>query len=250
MDPTRWRRYLTDFHTDRPGITEQVLGRARGGDAYGWLADAVPAAARVLDVACGSAPLPARLPGRSYLGIDVSAAELATARARSAVPLARGEAAALPVADASVDVVVCSMGLQVLDPLPAVLAEFHRVLRPGGRLVATVPGRGPLRPRDLPVVAALLAALGRGLGYPNDEPLRRLPAALGVAGLRTADDRRRRFGMRLRTAADADLFLSSLYLPSMPAARYRAARTVLRTLARVHAEAPIPVRRVVAIRPP
>lgn len=250
MDDTGWEQYLADFHAGWPGITEQVLGRARDrdGDAYDWLADAVPPQRRVVDVACGSAPLWSRLPGRTYLGVDVCAAELAAARARGAGHLVRGDATALPVADAGIDVVTCSMALQVLTPLPVVLAEISRILVPGGHLAATVPDRRPLHLGDVPVLTGLLAALGRGLGYPNDEPLRRLPDALTAVGLRRLADQRRRYGFLLRSRADADLFLASLYLPGLPAARYRAAQRMLRTFARVGAQVPIPVRRIVATR--
>jgi SAM-dependent methyltransferase len=245
-----WSDYLADFHAGRPGITEQVLRRARGagGDPYGWLAAAVPPEGVVLDVACGSAPLWPRLPGRTYVGVDLSAAELAVARRRGPDLLARASATALPLDSGSVDVVVCSMALQVLTPLPAALAEIARVLKPGGRLVATVPDRGPLRVTDVPMLAGLLAALGRGLGYPNDTLLGRLPDLLSAVGLRLVVDERQRFDYRLADAAYADLFLASLYLPDLPARRYRAAQAFLRTLARVRARLPVPIRRVVASR--
>jgi SAM-dependent methyltransferase len=249
---SRWPGYLDAFHTRHPGITEHVLRRARaaGGDAYDWLAAAVPAATTVLDVACGSAPLWTWLPGRAYVGVDINAAELAAARRRGAPGLIRATAAALPVRDASVDTVTCSMALQILTPLPRVLAEISRVLRPGGRLVATVPARHPLRATDLPVLAGLLAALGRGLAYPNDGLPHRLPTPLRSAGLTVIADEHRRFRYRLRVRADADLLLASLYLPDLPEWRRRAARTYLRALARARVSLPVPIRRITAQRPP
>jgi SAM-dependent methyltransferase len=245
-----WQRYLAGFHAQSPGITEQVLGRARDGawDPYDWVASVAPSPARVVDLACGSGPLWPRLPGRTYLGVDASAAELAAARGRGAGRLVRAVAAALPLADACVDVVVCSMALQVLAPLPVVLAEITRVLVPGGLLVATMPDRGPLRPGDLVVLAGLLAALGRRLEYPNDSLLGRLPDLLAGARLRLLADERRRFGYPLVGRAAADRLLASLYLPDLPAHRYRTARTVLRGLARPGIVVPVPVRRVIASR--
>jgi len=61
-------RFLLDFHQARPGVTEEAFGELavrRGGrdlrSSYAALAEAVPAhARRVLDLACGSAPLQAR----------------------------------------------------------------------------------------------------------------------------------------------------------------------------------------------
>lgn len=246
-----WPQYLAGFHAQRAGITEQVLSQARGarGDPYDWLAAVVPQPARVLDLACGNAPLWPRLPGRSYVGIDVSAAELVAARRRGALTVICASAGALPLPDASVDVVVCSMAAQVLTPLPEVLAETARVLVPGGRLVATVPDRGPLQPADLAVLAPLLAALGRRLGYPNDAGLRRLPGLCAGAGLRLVADVRRRFAYRLVDRAAADRFLASLYLPDLPAARYQAARALLRALAHAPVSLPVPIRRIIATRP-
>lgn len=245
-----WPKYLAAFHAGRAGITEHVLRRARldGRDAYDWLADAVPPAGLVLDVACGSAPLRVRLPGRSYLGVDLSATELAVARRGGADRLAQASATAVPLAAGSVDVVVCSMALHIVTPLPAALAEAVRVLTPGGRLVATLPDRGPLRVGDLPVLTGLLMILGRRLRYPNDGLLEALPDVLARVGLRRLTDDRRRFPYRLRSRADADLFLDSLYLPGLPRGRYRAARAFLRTLARTGINLPVPIRRVVADR--
>jgi AhpD family alkylhydroperoxidase len=98
------------------------------------------------------------------------------------------------------------------------------------------------------VLAGLFGALGRTLRYPNDEALRRLPDLLAAAGLRPVTDQRRRYAYRLGSAADTELFLASLYLPDLPAARHRAARTVLHAATRMRAHVPVPIRRIVAVR--
>lgn len=250
MRTPQWTAYLDAFHTQRPGITEAVLERARDGhqDAYDWLAEAVPPAGAVLDLACGNAVLWSRLPARTYIGLDSNAGELAAARARGAPHLMRAHAASLPVAAASVDAVTVSMALQILAPLPVVLAETSRVLRAGGLLVATVPARGPVRSIDLPVLAGLLTTLGRGLSYPNDHLLRRSEALFEAAGLTVCSDESRLFRYPLGSAADAELLLSSLYLPELPRWRRRAALAYLRTLARAGVRLPVPIRRIVAQR--
>jgi hypothetical protein len=51
----------------------------------------------------------------------------------------------------------------------------------------------------------------------------------------------------VRTAADAELFLSSLYLPGIAPARYRRAGAYVRVLARFGVELPVPIRRFVAV---
>ena len=245
-----WAGYLDGFHAERPGITEAVLRRSHGtdgGDPYGRLADAIPGRGRVLDLACGSAPLRCDLPGRTYLGVDASAAELAAARGRGAENLIRARALPLPLADGSVDAVACSMGLMLLTPLADTLDEIARVLAPSGVLAVTVPATGPLRPLDIVVVAGLLGVLGRRLRYPNDAELRDLSGYLARAGLLVTGDGRERYGYRPRGAADADTFVASLYLPGRR--RDGAARRYVRALSRAGVELPVPIRRVVAVKP-
>lgn len=86
-------------------------------------------------------------------------------------------------------------------------------------------------------------------GYPAGSELRRLPALLAQAGLLLVRDERRRFGCRLGGRAGAAEFLSSLYLPGLPAARSRLAGAYLRLLARLGAELPVPLRRIIAVKP-
>jgi SAM-dependent methyltransferase len=240
-----WDNYLAGFHRDRAGITDEVLrcSRDAGINPYQWFMAAVPDQGVVLDVACGSAPLGPMVDARRYLGLDMSAAELAVARRAGAGPLVRASATAIPLPTASVDVVVCSMALMIITPLPVALAEVRRVLVRGGRLVATVLARGPLQRGDLPAMVGLTTLLGRRLRYPNDDLL---DALLATSGLRVDSDEHRRFGYRLGDARDADRFLASLYLPDLPPIRYRLTRAYLRGLSRFGFELPIPIRRIVA----
>jgi SAM-dependent methyltransferase len=244
-----WVEYLARFHQQRAGVTERVLRRCvdrRGATPYDWLAEPAADAAPVLDLACGSAPLWPRLAGRRYLGVDRSTAELALAASRGAGPLVRADAAALPVADRTVRLVVCAMALMIVEPLPRVLAEIGRVLAPGGRLVAIVPTSGPPPARDVAVAAGLVATAGR-LSYPNDPALADPSDVFTAAGLRLVGDEARRFTYRLTAPADADKLLDSLYLPRVPPRRVRVARAYLHMLARVHARVPVPIRRLVAV---
>jgi SAM-dependent methyltransferase len=103
-------------------------------------AAAVAAGTRVLDVATGPGWVAARAAGRgaSVVGIDV--AEAMIARARSAHPeleLRRADAHDLPFADASFDAVVGNLVVMHLSRPERAMAEFARVLRPGGRLALT-----------------------------------------------------------------------------------------------------------------
>lgn len=97
----------------------------------------------VLDVCCGTGDLVRAFAGlnpppRLVLGLDFAAHMLACGR-YDGLPgrwqLLRGDALRLPLQDASVDVVSCAFGIRNFQDLAAGLREFHRVLRPGGRVV-------------------------------------------------------------------------------------------------------------------
>ncbi|MBO0871186.1 MAG: class I SAM-dependent methyltransferase [Micromonosporaceae bacterium] len=90
---------------------------------------------RCLDLCCGTGAHAALLRGLGWtpVGVDISAGQLRYAAGR--LPVAVGDAAALPVASASVPAVVCLMAHTDLPDYPAVVHEAARVLRPGGRLV-------------------------------------------------------------------------------------------------------------------
>jgi demethylmenaquinone methyltransferase / 2-methoxy-6-polyprenyl-1,4-benzoquinol methylase len=104
----------------------------------------------ILDVACGTGDVSLKLhkallretptpPGR-VIGLDFTYAMLPLARQkaqhRSAnITWINGDAQALPLPDQSVDVISISFGIRNVVDTAAALAEFRRVLRPGGRLV-------------------------------------------------------------------------------------------------------------------
>ena len=92
----------------------------------------------VLDAACGTGRHAEWLAaqGHDVVGVDVSPAMLARARAK--IPSGRfeqGDLTALPQPDASVDAVLCTLALVHVADLRPALAEFARVVRPGGRIV-------------------------------------------------------------------------------------------------------------------
>jgi SAM-dependent methyltransferase len=106
------------------------------------------AAERVLDVACGTG-IVARLaaervgPSGTVVGVDASPAMLAAGRRASAglpIDWREADAAALPFAEASFDLVLCQQGLQYFPDRIGALREMRRVLTPGGRLGLAVFG--------------------------------------------------------------------------------------------------------------
>jgi SAM-dependent methyltransferase len=111
------------FTADEPVVAECLSGRASG---------------VALDAACGTGRFAEFLARRGHrvIGVDSSPEMLAHARRR--VPDGEFHAAELdrlPLPDDSVDVIVCALALVHVRSLPPVLAEFARVLRPGGDLI-------------------------------------------------------------------------------------------------------------------
>ena len=105
---------------------------------------AVRAGESVLDVGCGPGFYAQELlevvgPDGRVVGIDASPEMLAAATARCArhanVAFHRGDATALPVADASFDAALCVQVLEYVPDATGALAEIRRALRPGGRAV-------------------------------------------------------------------------------------------------------------------
>jgi SAM-dependent methyltransferase len=248
--PSRpWRSYLAEFHAAEPGITERVLSRSLDDDgrtAYEWLLDAVPPdTAEVLDVGCGSGPLGNHVSRAAYLGVDTSTAELRLA-ARVGRRVASADAARLPLRSGSVDVVVSSMALMLVQPLQSVAHEIARVLRPHGLLCATTPTTGPLTAADRTRWARLLFRLRQsGFTYPNEPD--EIVTALAAAGLVVTDDDSRRFAYSVRTRADGELLVRSLYLPRMSSTRQHAAVSLAGEWA-PHSRIGLPIRRFVARR--
>ena len=172
--------FLVDFHDRMPGGSSSAFGPLpvtdpdgrRFASSYHALSERLAAITGMLpdgpllDLACGDGHLLALLApssgrGRPRLGVDLSAGELAVARARlgDSVTLLQARAQALPLADASVAVISCHMALMLMAEPEAVVTEMRRVLMPGGRLLAVVPAAPSRGSAHAPLIAAWLAAL-------------------------------------------------------------------------------------------
>mgnify|MGYP001167493564 CR=1 FL=1 len=134
----------TNTGWDEPQFRRHFAGVLRPGDT-------------VLDIGCGDArAYQAKLMevAREVHGIDISERAVARARAKGVLAKVHDLSENLPYEDETFDVVVCFEVLEHLfDPKHAV-REIRRILRPGGRLVASVPNAGYFRDR--------LAVLTRG----------------------------------------------------------------------------------------
>jgi SAM-dependent methyltransferase len=99
--------------------------------------DALPAGV-ALDAACGTGRYAQFLAERGHQVIGVDGSPEMLVRARVRVPkgtFLRGALDRLPVADGAVDLVVCTLALTHVRDLGPVIAEFARVLCPGGHLL-------------------------------------------------------------------------------------------------------------------
>jgi SAM-dependent methyltransferase len=142
---------------------------------------------RVLDVGCGTGVVARQAvqmvgPTGQVVGVDVNAPMLSMAkrlvadRVHGPITWRHGDAAFLPFADATYDVVLCQQGLQYFPDRPTALREMARVLVPDGRLALSV-----WRPLErYPFFVALVAAIESHLSVEAAGPLR-APFALGEA---------------------------------------------------------------------
>jgi SAM-dependent methyltransferase len=244
-----WDRYVEQFHDNRPGITETVLGagRARGSTPYEWLAAAVDdPGGTLLDLACGSAPLAPLVGADRWIGLDRSDAELRTAQHRHPDgTLVRADASRLPLRDRSVESVACSLALMALPSLELVVDELARVTRVGGRLALLLPTGAPLSLRDRGRYARLSLTLrARPDQFPNPVAMRDTARLLAAGGYTVTRDERIRFAYRITDEAGADALVDSFYLPGVTPERLLAARLVVRRWRGT--DIGIPLRRIVA----
>lgn len=117
------------------------------------------------------------------IGVDMTAAMITKARANAAkggytnVDFRLGEIEALPVADASVDLIMSNCVINLSPEKARVFQEAFRVLRPGGRLaIADIVATRPL-PRSLREKLASIGACVGGATLVDD--LRTMLAAAG-----------------------------------------------------------------------
>ncbi|UZW60533.1 malonyl-ACP O-methyltransferase BioC [Lysobacter enzymogenes] len=140
---------------DQAAALQREVG-ARLSETLDYLDERVPDV--VVDVGCGpghlSAAMQQRWPRAQVIALDLALPMLRQARgrfgeggwrprllggARRPDPVC-ADARALPLRDASVDVLFSNLCLQWVEDLPAVFAGFRRVLKPGGLLLVSTFG--------------------------------------------------------------------------------------------------------------
>ncbi|HYN10146.1 MAG TPA: ubiquinone/menaquinone biosynthesis methyltransferase [Vicinamibacterales bacterium] len=156
--------------------------------------------ARLLDLACGTGDIAfeAARRGAAAVGLDITAGMIHLARAKPGAARLTwlvGDMAALPVASESFDLVTTGYGLRNTSNLTGALAEIHRVLKPGGRLLSLDFDRPENRPLRA-VYLTFLTLFGSTLGFVlHGDPdtyryipasIRRYPGARGVCDMMRA----------------------------------------------------------------
>jgi ubiquinone/menaquinone biosynthesis C-methylase UbiE len=172
--PTRWFFDVWSIFYDQPLVQRLTYRPVQ--DA---VADALRTlgARRILDVGCGTGLLAARLghelDGAQVVGYDFSHGMLRQAAGHAPhVPWIQGDALRLPFRNVSFDAVVSTEAFHWFPDQAAAVAEFFRVLAPGGRaLVALVN-----TPNE--TVRAAFRTGSRLLGQPLDWPTRQRMRAL------------------------------------------------------------------------
>jgi SAM-dependent methyltransferase len=164
-------------------------GAERGAEAAAAVLGLLPATGPVLEIGVGTGVVAAALTGhgRQVVGVDLSLPMLARARERLPGRVFAGDALRLPVAAGSVAATVFVHVLHVVGDVDGTLAEAARVLRPGGRVVASAAPDDPGIPTDLSEILEDLAGrLGhRGGGRRHGEAA--VTATAQRAGLRLVE---------------------------------------------------------------
>jgi SAM-dependent methyltransferase len=185
--PTRWFFDLWSIFYDQPLVQRLTYRPVQ--DAVAGALRALRAR-RILDVGCGTGLLAARL-GNEIDGVQVVGCDFSHGMLRQAaghaphLPWVQGDALRLPFRTASFDAVVSTEAFHWFPDQAAAVAEFFRVLAPGGRaLVALIN-----TPNE--TVRAAFRTGSRLLGQPFDWPTReRLSALFEGAGFGVETQRR------------------------------------------------------------
>lgn len=158
---------------ERPGLREALGDTLHpGGLALTdemLAACSLPPGARVLDVGCGTGATVLHLRARYGLaaaGVDASAMLLAhSRRCESTLPLVQAYGERLPIRDGLLHAVIAECSLSLMPDIDVALAEFRRVLQPGGQLILadlySRAGEGADRSRDQQPVSCLRGALSK-----------------------------------------------------------------------------------------
>jgi len=170
--PKRWFFDAWSYVYDIP-LVQRATYRPVQDAVIGALREGRPS--RVLDIGCGTGLLTSRIravfPRARIVGCDFSGGMLAHAARRDpSVHWVQGDGGRLPFADRAFDTIVSTEAFHWFPDQAAALAEFFRVLEPGGRLFLAL-----MNTPAAPVSAALHAGsrlLGEPFYWPSNRQMR------------------------------------------------------------------------------
>jgi ubiquinone/menaquinone biosynthesis C-methylase UbiE len=157
------QQYLkTDQYRDSTNLEARVMIHQRfSTNSYGWfkwvfdMLAKLPGNARILELGCGHALLwkenVNRIPAEWNITLSDLSPGMLDAAWRNLVVTGRAfkfeeiDAQSIPYGDETFDAVVANHMLYHVPDRPKAIAEVHRVLKPGGRLIATTIGYGHLK---------------------------------------------------------------------------------------------------------
>ena len=150
-----WSEWVKDYYRDVETYDwVDVADNIRGLEAFfhknrAWMVRRMVAKyatpnAPILDAGCGTGLNLRHLPEGS-VGVDINPRNIALLKQR--LPnhtVIEGDVEALPFADASFGTVLCTEVIEHIPDPSAALAEYRRVLQPGGVLIGSVPARSAI----------------------------------------------------------------------------------------------------------
>jgi ubiquinone/menaquinone biosynthesis C-methylase UbiE len=150
-----WSEWVKDYYRDVETYDwVDVADNIRGLEAFfhknrAWMVRRMVAKyaapnAQILDAGCGTGLNLRHLPEGS-VGVDINPRNIALLRQR--LPnhtIVEGDVEALPFDDASFGTVLCTEVIEHIPDPAAALAEYRRVLQPGGVLIGSVPARSAI----------------------------------------------------------------------------------------------------------
>lgn len=162
MEPSKQAISQYSGTSDKLALRVAILSYDTNPHWYSWLEERLDVAGDVLEVGGGTGELWRRIDSaRGKLTLTDFSSAMCDKLRELSLPKAtvqQCDATALPFPDASFDLVIANHMLYHVDNPEAALAEFARVLRPGGRLRVSLNGRDHIEE---------LLALGVAVGRPS-----------------------------------------------------------------------------------
>lgn len=158
LDNTEWNTYLKDIYQCQPACSPRIFAdqaTSLGPDSYFLLTEKLfshySSGQTIVDLGAGSGHLLSNIrasasKNSTIVGVDMSRDELLIAKrdhgSDPRVQLIEAMAQSLPIQSGSVDLIAAHMSIMLMKPIEPAIAETHRILKKGGRLVAVTTSTG------------------------------------------------------------------------------------------------------------